>query len=85
VKATRKRQQRTQRTRPATSGPAAPASAMKIPSQARPVMRGIARDPINVAIAASVAGCAQCFGACRAHGGPLQSVCESLCASVCNP
>jgi hypothetical protein len=57
---------------------------MKLPIQARPVIRGVMRDPINVAIGASAMDCVQCLAACRAHGGPLQSICEGLCASVCN-
>jgi hypothetical protein len=61
----------------------APSLAMTFPNQATPVIRGVMRDAINVEIGASAIGCEQCFAACRAHGGPLQSVCEAMCASVC--
>jgi hypothetical protein len=58
---------------------------MKLPTQAQPVIRGVMRDPINAAIGASDANCAlRCIAACRANGGPLESICESLCATVCN-
>lgn len=58
------------------------ASEKKLPIQAWPVQRGIARDPIHIRIVASDSGCEQCIDECR--GGPLQPVCESLCAAVCN-
>jgi hypothetical protein len=82
MKTTRKHRTR----RSANAAPTPPrSSAMKFPIQTRPVIRGVMRDPIDAAIGASDSNCARrCLAACRANGGPLESVCESLCATVCS-
>jgi len=57
----------------------------RLPMQAQPVLRAVMRDPFNFAVDRSDSACLQrCLAGCRAKGGPLQSVCESLCATACS-
>lgn len=86
MKTTRKRRTRHAQSADAAPPPAPPrASGTRLPLQAQPVIRGVMRDPFDAAIGASDSNCVQqCLAACRAVGGPLQSACESLCATVCN-
>jgi hypothetical protein len=85
MKTARKRRTRRAQGANATHPVTSPdALAMKLPIQARPVIRGVMRDPISAAIGAAASSCDQCLAACRAHGGPFQSVCESVCAAYCH-
>ena len=66
------------------SDPRTIALAMRLPTQAVPVMRSVTRDPVRVGVSVSdAAGCARCFAACRQLNPPLQAFCQSLCAMVC--
>lgn len=84
MKAARKR--RSGHPRRSDASPAPPrSSAMKFPIQAPPVICAVMRDPIRISIAASDSNCAErCLAACRLLSGPPQSVCESLCRTICN-
>jgi hypothetical protein len=86
MKTTRKRRTRHAQSADAALTPAPRhASGARLPLQAQPVIRGVMRDPFDAAIGASDSNCVQqCLAACRAVGGPPQSACESLCATVCN-
>lgn len=65
---------------------AAPRSipAMRLPAQCQPVFRGVTADPIRTRVGASNEDCTRCLLACSRIGGHLRSICESLCAAVCN-
>ena len=84
MKTNRKRKRRVPTTADAPPVTQPHATFVKLPVQAIPVIRGVKRDAINAAISASTLDCAKCFATCRTHGGPLQSVCESVCAAYCS-
>ena len=56
----------------------------RLPVQAAPVIRNAANNPFRLDVVLSELACQQCFDACRLRGGPFQSVCEALCATLCN-
>lgn len=58
-------------------------SLMRLPPLWPPVERRISTRPWVTEIAASRPGCLECLASCGRLGGPLQPICEALCAQYC--
>lgn len=67
------------------AGKAAPEWAhLRLPPLHMPVVRNVSTDPPRRRLSTSDGQCMSvCLAECRRTGGPLQYVCESLCAISC--